>query len=134
MNITRRALLAGILSVSLFGLAACGTPDPLTLEIDLEPGQLASLREQADNLRATRTAVHDLIAAAFESADRGDSDLDEAAINLFTHHVSGWLGASVGRFPPNDGYEGTLSAESEANSIALTLNLDGASFQLTVNG
>lgn len=130
----RRALLAGVLIMPALALAGCGTPDPLSLSIELEPGQLATLRRLAGDARAARSAAQGLIETASTDAGRGDTDLDKAAITLLTYYVSDWIGADVGTFPPGTGYDSDLSAKSESDSIEISMTLDGARFSLAING
>lgn len=130
----RRALLAGVLILPALALAGCGAPDPLRITIALEPGQLASMRRLAGDTRAARSAAQGLIEDAFAEAERGDSDLDQAAVTLLTFYVADWIGADVGTFPPGTGYDSSVSATSESDNIEISMTLDGARFDLSING
>ena len=72
--------------------------------------------------------------SAFANSGRGNSELAKAAITLLTFYIAGWIGAEVGTFPPGGGYSSLVSAMSEADTIEISLTLDGARFSLTING
>ena len=94
---------------------------------------LTGLRAQSGVITAVRPRVATIIGEAFSDAQRGDTDIDQAAIRVLTHYVVGWIGADTPPFPPDEGYDLNASSTSQGNSYSISLSLDNADFNLRIN-